>query len=339
MTFTALMLSYYVNGVTRRHGKVSQSMFPEYPISSITNGVHSATWTSPPFRTLFDRHIPDWRRDPFSLRYALSIPWGQIAVAHLEAKRSLVDAVNDRTNAGFDPDVLTLGFARRAAAYKRPTLLLRDVDALRRVARERGPIQIVFSGKAHPNDEDGKEIIRQLVDWQRSLRGEVKVVYLPNYDMEVGALVTAGVDVWVNTPRPPHEASGTSGMKAAHNGVPSLSVLDGWWLEGHIDGVTGWAVGTPDPVEVTKRSDEEDARDLLATLEARVLPLYYRDAREWARLMRHTIAIVASFFNTQRMLHEYLHLAYRDPPESGSVSPAGGLVGRTSNEPVAGSPT
>jgi starch phosphorylase len=321
MTFMALMLSYYVNGVTRRHGRVSQSMFPEYPISSITNGVHSATWTSAPFRALFDRHIPDWRKDAFSLRYALSIPWGEIAMAHLEAKRTMIEEVNDRTNAGFDQDVLTLGCARRAAAYKRQTLLLRDVEALKRVAREHGPIQILFAGKAHPKDDEGKAIIRQIVQWQHALHGEVKVAYLPNYDMAMGAMITAGVDIWVNTPRPPHEASGTSGMKAAHNGVPSLSVLDGWWLEGYIEGVTGWAVGTPDPAKVASRTDEDDARDLLAALETRVLPLYYRDTRGWSRLMRHTIALVGSFFNTQRMVQEYVQLAYRDLPPNGGAGP------------------
>jgi starch phosphorylase len=303
-----------VNGVTRRHGDVSRTLFPGYPISSITNGVHSATWTSPPFQRLFDRRIPDWRHDSFSLRYAPAIPWGEIATAHLEAKRTLIEEVNERTNAGFDMDVITLGFARRAAAYKRPTLLLRDPDALRRIARTKGPIQIVYSGKAHPQDAEGKGLIQQILRWQHELKGEVKVAYVTNYDMETGALLTAGVDVWINNPRPPHEASGTSGMKAAHNGVPSLSVLDGWWLEGHIEGVTGWAVGSPDPAEAAQRTDEDDARDMLAALETKVLPLYYGDQRSWARLMRQTIALAASFFNTQRMLHEYILLAYRDQP-------------------------
>jgi starch phosphorylase len=313
MTFIALQLSHYVNGVTRRHGDVSRSMFPGYPISSITNGVHSATWTCEPFQRLFDRRIPDWRKDSFSLRYALSIPSTEVAAAHREAKRTLVEEVNERTNVGFHLDALTLGFARRAAAYKRPTLLLRDPDTLRRIAREQGPIQIIYSGKAHPQDIEGKAIIQEILRWQRELRAEVKVAYLTNYDMETGGLLTSGVDVWVNNPRPPYEASGTSGMKAAHNGVPSLSVLDGWWLEGHIEGVTGWSVGSPDPALAAQRTDEDDARDLLQVLETKVLPLYYKDPHSWAQLMRHTIGLAASFFNTQRMLHEYVLLAYRDP--------------------------
>ena len=312
MTSVALQLSTYVNGVTRRHGEVSRSMFPGYPISSITNGVHSVTWTSPPFRSLFDRSIPDWRRDGCSLRYAFSIPLPAIQAAHREAKRALIEEVNDTTRAGFAPDVITLGFARRAAAYKRPTLLLRDPDELVRIARARGPIQIVFAGKAHPGDEEGKSLIQQIVSWQSTLRDSVRLAYLPNYDMALGGLLTAGVDVWVNNPKPPHEASGTSGMKAAHNGVPSLSVLDGWWLEGHIEGVTGWAVGSPDPAVATTRTDEDDARDLLRALEEKVLPLYYGSPLLWADVMRQTIALGASFFNTQRMLNEYVLLAYRD---------------------------
>ncbi len=312
MTFIALELSTYVNGVTRRHGEVSRSMFPGYPISSITNGVHSATWTSPPFRSLFDRSMPDWRRDSCSLRYAVAIPLPEIQAAHREAKRALIEEVNESTGAGFRPEVLTLGFARRAAAYKRPTLLLRDPDELVRIARARGPIQIVFAGKAHPRDEEGKSIIQHIVGWQGRFPDAVRVAYLRNYDMAVGGLLTAGVDVWVNNPKPPHEASGTSGMKAAHNGVPSLSVLDGWWLEGHVEGVTGWAVGTADPAVAATRTDADDARDLLRALEEKVLPLYYGSPLEWADMMRHTISLGGSFFNTQRMLNEYVLLAYQD---------------------------
>ncbi len=312
LTYVALQLSTYVNGVTRRHGEVSRSIFPGYPISSITNGVHSVTWTSQPFRSLFDRAIPDWRKDGCSLRYALSIPLDAIRQAHREAKRDLIEEVNERANAGFDHDVITLGFARRAAAYKRPMLLLRDPGALGRIARARGPIQIVFAGKAHPRDEEGKGIIQQILGWQGKLRDNVRVAYLSNYDMGLGALITSGVDVWVNNPRPPHEASGTSGMKAAHNGVPSLSVLDGWWLEGHIEGVTGWAVGSADPAAAAARSDDDDARDLLRALDEKILPLYYGAPLAWADVMRHTIALGASFFNTQRMLNEYVVLAYGD---------------------------
>ena len=316
MTLIGFQLSHYVNGVTKRHSQESRMMFPGYPVGAITNGVHSGTWTSPPFRDLFDRHTPDWRVDAFLLRGALTIPSHEIREAHRLAKTALIERVNEETNAGFDLETVTLGFARRMTAYKRPTLLLLDPAALEGVARERGPIQIVFAGKTHPHDEEGKGLIQQILRRQAEPKPGVKIAYLPNYDMELGALITAGVDVWVNNPRPPAEASGTSGMKAAMNGVPSLSVLDGWWLEGHIEGVTGWSVGSTDPAEGSRRTDEEDARDLLHALDDKILPLYYGLPDAWNAVMRNTIAFTASFFNTQRMLQEYMNLAYRDRPNS-----------------------
>ena len=305
-TLVALHLSDYVNGVTRRHGEVSRSLYPGYPIGSITNGVHSATWTAPAFARLYDRHVPDWRRNSFSLRYATGIPLPEFLTAHDEAKRRLVDEVNGRTNAGFDRHVLTLGIARRATAYKRAGLVLRDPARLRALAEGAGGLQLVFAGKAHPRDEGGKAVIRQVVRAGAGLAPAVKVAYLPNYDMRLAGILTAGADVWVNTPQPPWEASGTSGMKAAHNGVPSLSVLDGWWAEGCIDGVTGWGIGgrpgAPD--------DDRDADELLGVLGGRVLPLFKAERSEWAALMRSTVALNASFFNAQRMLQEYVVQAY-----------------------------
>ncbi|MGH7545925.1 MAG: alpha-glucan family phosphorylase, partial [Gemmatimonadota bacterium] len=246
MTRIALQLSGYVNGVSRRHAQVSRSMFPGHDIAPITNGVHSVTWTAPSFQELYDRAIPNWRRDPLALRYVLTLPADAVWEAHQAAKARLVHEANARFHAGFRPDVFTLGFARRATAYKRPVLLFQYPDRLRRMAVEHGGLQIVFAGKAHPKDEKGKQLIERVIAVQKELAPDVKVVYLPNYSMELGALVTSGVDVWVNTPKPPHEASGTSGMKAAHNGVPSLSTIDGWWVEGHVEGVTGWAIGPHD---------------------------------------------------------------------------------------------
>lgn len=312
MTRIALRLSGYVNGVSRRHAQVSRSMFPGHGIAPITNGVHSVTWTAPSFRELYDRHIPNWRRDPLALRYVLTLPAEAVWDAHRAAKLHLVHEVNARFHAGYDPEIFTLGFARRATAYKRPGLLFEYRDRLRRLAAERGGLQIVFAGKAHPKDEKGKKLIEQVLTVQKELRPEVNVVYLPNYSMELGALVTSGVDLWLNTPKPPHEASGTSGMKAAHNGVPSLSTLDGWWVEGHVEGVTGWAIGPHDAASAAARSDEEDARDLYGALEQTILPLYHEDRRRWMEILRATIAVNASFFNTHRMLQEYVLLAYRN---------------------------
>jgi len=322
LTLLALQGSRYINGVAMKHGEVSHSMFPGYPIHSITNGVHSVTWTAPSFQKLFDTHLPDWRRDQLSLRYAVSIPLADIWAAHVEAKRSFVEHVNRESNAGFDRDVLTIGFARRFAAYKRAGLIFQDLDRLKKIVREVGPIQIVFAGKAHPCDRDGKELIVRIHEMRDALRGVVPVSYLSNYDMNVAKLLCAGVDVWLNTPLPPMEASGTSGMKAAMNGVPSLSVLDGWWIEGHLEGVTGWSIG--DRVEACLEPqpgmDGCHAAELYRKLEEKVLPCFYKDRDRFIEIMRHAIALNGAFFNTQRMVAQYLHDAYRLGPAPMSQS-------------------
>ncbi len=316
LTLVALELSHYVNGVTRRHGEVSRSMFPGYPIGSITNGVHSTTWTAPPFAALYDRYIPDWRRDSFALRYALGIPVAAIQSAHRAAKEQLVRTVNERTSVPLDPERFTLGFARRTTAYKRPTLLLRDPGRLRRLAAARGPLQVVFAGKAHPQDVEGKRLIQEIVSRGIQLAPDIRIAYLPDYDLDLARQVTAGVDLWLNTPRPPLEASGTSGMKAAHNGVPSLSVLDGWWLDGHVEGVTGWSIGRRDG-GTSEAADDDDARHLYETLEQTILPLHADRPASWAEVMRLTIALNASFFNAHRMLQEYVIHAYQDQNHAG----------------------
>lgn len=310
MTRVALELSHYVNGVTQRHGRISSSMFPGYPIGSITNGVHSASWSAPPFQALYDRYIKDWRRDFFALRYALGIAPAEIRQAHAEAKSSLIAEVNARTNAGLDLRTFTIGSARRVAAFKRPTLLFHDPERLRRIAGRYGRLQVVLAGKAHPQDAEAKELIRALAHFARTLGPEVVIAYMPSYDLRLAKRIVAGVDLWLNTPMPPYEASGTSGMKAAHNGVPSLSIFDGWWLEGHIEGVTGWGIGPRE--RGGGRSDADDAADLYRALEETILPIYHNQPQRWAEIMRATIAFNASFFNTHRMLEEYMALAYRE---------------------------
>lgn len=305
MTYLALNLSRYVNGVAKRHGEVSRQILTardanhNYRIDSITNGVHLATWASPSFAALFDRHIPGWREDNSSLRNALRIPTEEIWQAHAAAKTGLIDEVNRRTHAGFDNETLTVGFARRATAYKRANLLFTDTTRLKSITARFGRLQVVFSGKAHPKDDPGKHIIQEIIRRRDSLLPEIKIVYLENYDWDLARLLVAGVDVWLNTPQPPLEASGTSGMKAALNGVPSLSVLDGWWIEGCIEDVTGWAVG-----------DHSDAASLYEKLEQAVLPRFYRERDQFTRIMRQAIALNASHFNTQRMLQEYVLKAY-----------------------------
>lgn len=311
MTDLALRASGYVNGVALRHGQISRGMFPHYPISSITNGVHAERWAAPAIAALFDRHLPDWRKDPQYLRYAIEIEKDELWSAHMQAKCALIEFVNNSCNAGFDRDVLTLGFARRMTAYKRPLLLFRDVDRLRSIAACAGPMQVVCAGKAHPHDWNGKELIKQLCDLSKQLGGSLKVIYVPNYDIRIAGLCCSGVDVWLNTPLRPLEASGTSGMKAAVNGVPSLSIRDGWWVEGYVEGVTGWDIGDSSLLPA-EQADITDAQSLYAQLEQRVLPAYYHQREMFKELMRHAISINGSFFNTQRMLWQYLHVAYNN---------------------------
>lgn len=307
MTYLAVRFAHYINGVAMRHGEISNGMFPQYPIDAITNGVHAVTWTAPPFRNLYDRRIPEWRYDNLYLRYAVGIPLHEIREAHAEAKRELLSQVAKRTNRHLDAAVLTLGFARRATPYKRADLLFSDLDRLKNIARRVGPLQVIYAGKAHPRDEGGKAIIRRIFEAAAELGDDVHVVYLDNYDMALAQQLCAGVDLWLNTPLRPREASGTSGMKAALNGVPSLSVLDGWWVEGHAEGVTGWAIGNGR--EPSGDSSSEIA-SLYDKLERVILPLFYGRPDAFGGVMRSAIAVNGSFFNTQRMLTQYLRNAY-----------------------------
>jgi starch phosphorylase len=305
MTSLALLFSRYVNGVSRRHEEISQSMFPDYPISSITNGVHAGFWTSPPFRRLFDRHLEGWRLDNVNLRYAVSIPSDEITSAHKEAKSDLLAEVKRRSGFDLDRDVLTIGFARRATAYKRANLLFSDIDRLKKMASSAGPLQILFGGKAHPRDSGGKKMIQDIFQAARRLKGAVTVIYLEEYDMALARYLCSGVDVWLNTPQKPKEASGTSGMKAALNGVPSLSVRDGWWVEGHLEGITGWAIR-----ESAGGGAGSEADSLYDALESVILPLYYKSPEKFAEVRRAAIALNGSFFNAQRMMLQYIHTAY-----------------------------
>lgn len=310
LTYLALNLSHYVNGVAKKHGEVSQLMFARHKIESITNGVHAGTWTAPPFQELFDRTISDWRKDNSSLRYALSIPQEEIWNAHLACKKRLVERVNRETSASLDPKIFTLGFARRATAYKRADLIFENEARLKEIAAARGPFQIVFGGKAHPHDEGGKEIIRRIFQMKERLKNDIKIAYVENYDMELGKMITSGVDLWLNTPQPPLEASGTSGMKAALNGVPSLSILDGWWIEGHIEGITGWSIGEKIVGNGNNNDRAKDAASLYEKLEADILPFFYRNQERFIDVMRHAIALNGSFFNTERMVQQYVLHAY-----------------------------
>lgn len=323
MTYLALRCSRYINGVAMRHGELSQSMFPNYPIHSITNGVHAATWTCKAFQDLFDRHIPEWRHDNLYLRYAIGIDLREIEEAHRKAKSELLREIQGATGVSLSDSVATLGFARRAAEYKRADFLFMDFDRLRAIRQNVGPFQIVFGGKAHPQDESGKALIRRVFEAAAALRDSIPVVYIPDYDIRWARLFTSGVDLWLNTPHRPLEASGTSGMKAALNGVPSLSVRDGWWVEGHFEGVTGWSIGYDEDPE----AHAVELASLYEKLERAVLPAFYSQSFDYAQIMRSAIAVNGSFFNTQRMVSQYLLNAY-SPEGNGSRREATNDAGR-----------
>lgn len=302
MTELSLALSGFANAVSLRHGEVSREMFPHASIRSVTNGVHVGRWAAPSVAALFDRHLPGWRGDNSLLRYAGGIELDELDAAHRVAKAALLGAVAERSAKRLDPDALTIGLARRATPYKQTALVFSDLDRLRAIAEDAGPLQVICSGKAHPRDEPGKELIARIVAAAKALEGAVDVVFLEDYDLELAALLVGGSDLWLNNPVKPHEASGTSGMKAALNGVPSLSVLDGWWIEGCVEGVTGWAIGDHEL--------GDDAELLYAKLGDVVAPLYRTAPAAYLEVMRQAIALNGSFFNTERMVREYATAAY-----------------------------
>ncbi len=304
MTLIALRFSHYINGVAKKHAEISRSMFPGYPIDSITNGVHHVFWTSAPFKNLYDSKIEGWREDPCLLRYAINLSDEDVLEAHNKCKKKLIDYVNRTKNAGMDYHTLTIGYARRITKYKRPTLLLQDLERL-----DSMNAQVIYAGKAHPKDTGGMEEIKKIVKFSQELKN-VKLVFLENYDIELAKMIISGSDLWLNTPHAPYEASGTSGMKAALNGVPSLSSLDGWWLEGHIEGITGWSIG--EQVKEGKEvNDAEDVNELYSKLEKEIIPKYYNDKNTWAKVMKYAIGINGSFFNSNRMVTQYLVKAYQ----------------------------
>ena len=305
LTMLALNLSNYINGVAKKHGEVSQGMFPGYAIHAITNGVHSFTWTCDSFKRLYDKYLPGWANEPEIFVRVGRIPDDELWEAHMEAKKHLIDYVNRETQAGMNYDTFTIGFARRATAYKRADLLFTDMDRLARMAE--GRLQIVYAGKAHPHDESGKKLIQHIFEIKERLKDKIRIVFLKNYSMDIALRITSGVDVWLNTPLRPLEASGTSGMKATHNGIPNFSVLDGWWIEGHIEGYTGWAIG---PSPNVPADPARDADDLYYKLENIILPTFYNEKLLWIRIMQNAIGKNAYYFNSHRMMRRYVTEAY-----------------------------
>ncbi|OGV98959.1 MAG: alpha-glucan phosphorylase [Nitrospinae bacterium RIFCSPLOWO2_02_FULL_39_110] len=305
MTLLALNLSRYINGVAKRHGEVSKGMFPGYEIHAITNGVHSFTWTCDSFKKLYDKYLPGWANEPETFVRIGRIPDDELWNTHMEAKRHLIDYVNQETHTEMNYDILTIGFARRVTAYKRADLLFTDMERLARIGN--GKIQIIYAGKAHPKDEPGKMLIKRIIEIKERLNGRIKIIFLKNYNIDLALKLVSGVDVWLNTPQRPLEASGTSGMKASHNGVPNFSVLDGWWIEGHIEGYTGWSIG---PSLDTATDLQKDADDLYYKLENIIIPTFYNDRRTWIRIMQNAIGKNAYYFNSHRMMRRYVTEAY-----------------------------
>lgn len=305
MTILGINMSNYINGVAKKHREVSKSMFPGYEIHAITNGVHSFTWTCDSFKKLYDKYLPGWANEPEIFVRVGRIPPEELWEAHMEAKRQLIDYVNRETQVGMNYDTLTIGFARRATAYKRADLLFTDPTRLVQIGE--GRIQIIYAGKAHPKDDGGKQLIKQIFEIKERLKNKIKIAYLKNYNMDLALKIISGVDLWLNTPMRPLEASGTSGMKATHNGVPNFSVLDGWWIEGHIEGYTGWSIGpSPDTIADPKK----DADDLYTKLEKIIIPTFYNDKHIWIKIMENAIGKNAYYFNSHRMMRLYVTEAY-----------------------------
>ncbi len=310
MTLLALNLSKYTNGVTEAHMEYSRKLFPGYHIQEITNGVHSYTWTCLHFKKLFDKYIPRWANEPELLVRVDAVPDEELWEAHMKAKKDLLDFVHPSSGLQMDVDVLTLGFARRATEYKRAAMIFSDLEKLKEI-NSQAKIQLIFAGKAHPKDQVGKSLIKDIFGFIDRLKGEIEIVYLENYNMEMAGKLTSGVDIWLNTPMPPYEASGTSGMKAAHNGVINFSVLDGWWIEGCVEGLTGWAIG-PSSGQLLNEQEtrKRELADLYNKLEYLIIPKFYQQRDTWIDLMKNSIGKVAYYFNTHRMMRRYTTDAY-----------------------------
>ena len=303
MTELGLYYSNTANGVSKLHGKVAQDQFPDFDIDYITNGVYHPHWIGDSFAELFDDYFKNWKIDPNLLLNVDNIDNEKIISAHKQQKDELINYANLFTENKLSSDVLTIGFARRAAEYKRAGLIFSNIEKLIEIGS--GKIQMIFSGKAHPNDIKGKQIIKEVVNNANQLVDEVNIVFLENYNMHLGRLITSGVDLWLNTPIRPNEASGTSGMKAALNGVPNFSVIDGWWAEGCKDNENGWAIGSPDSC-----NDIADAESLYFKLENQIINTFYNDKIKWIQIMKNSIKTGVDF-TAHRMVNDYKDKFYK----------------------------
>ena len=299
MSHLAVALAEQVNAVSNLNAEVASKMFDNYQIHPLTNGVHHITWTSPIMAELFNSQLPGWKLNPALLANADQLSSDDLLDARRKNRKVFRELVKASTGVELKEDRLTIGFARRFATYKRANLVFHDLDKLREIGA--GKIQFVFSGKAHPRDEGGKQLIRDIYGSAKHISQDIPVAFLENYDMDTGLAITSGVDIWLNNPVRPMEASGTSGMKAAMNGVPNCSILDGWWPEGCQHGVNGWAIGSSED----ERDDERDAENIYSVLQNEVLPSWEKGDEFWANIMRASIATSARFTGA-RMISEYM---------------------------------
>ena len=304
MTELGLYFSRSANGVSQLHGAIAKDQFKWKNINYITNGVHHSYWMGSPLKRLFDKRLMGWRVNPKLLLGVDEISNDELYNAHLDQKKYLLGYANSQVSKALALDTLTIGFARRAATYKRAQLIFNDMDRLMSIGK--GKVQIIFSGKAHPKDDGGKKLIKEIVTSSKFFTGNIKIIYLENYNMWLGRMITSGVDVWLNTPLRPNEASGTSGMKATLNGVPNFSILDGWWAEGCNDKVNGWSIGDP---KIT--NDKADADDLYLTLENNIIPKFYNDKDGWITMMKEAIRTGVAF-TAHRMVDEYNKNFYKN---------------------------
>lgn len=311
MTELAMNMSRGIFGVSQIHGEVSRTMFHRDDIGAITNGVHHVHWASPSMQTLFNDHIPGWQEDPELLFiHCRDIPDKELWQAHLDAKEALIQEVNKHTVTPFDTKHLTIASARRVVGYKRPELIYTNLERLKEVCC--GRVQIIHAGNAHPQDAFGQGVIQRMIERAQHLKDFIRIVYLPNYNPELAKLLTQGADVWLNTPMRLHEASGTSGMKAALNGTLNLSTLDGWWAEAFArDSEAGWRIGPLANAVDAEDHVKLDAEDLYTQLQYKVIPEYYYEGHaRWLRRMKRAIGL-AGYFNTHRAVKEYMAKAWK----------------------------
>ncbi len=310
LSWLAIKNAKNVVAVSRKHKFVSEQIFEGYRLKYVTNGIHHIKWASAHHKMLYAKYIKGWEEDPDLLRDVACIPDNEFAQAHILSKETLVEMVNSESDASFIPEDFTIAMAKRITHYKRNNLILSNPNKLIEIAENKGNIQIIFAGKAHPADPDGLAMIKSIHNaslYIASKTKKIKIAFLENYNIHKANIILAGVDLWLNNPVRPLEASGTSGMKASLNGVPNFSVLDGWWLEACMEGINGWGIGPrPAWTDLSYSDDVQDLNDIYGKLEFNILDLYYKNFSDYLKIMKMAVSTIAPYFNTHRMVSEYV---------------------------------